>query len=130
MSKRYFIIDKTDRWTTHAEQAHTEGVAHENVDDIPVEPQTVNVENPDGSVNTKQRLRKRNSSIGLESQDVHFKGDRVVITREEVDPSSGDINMYFDRYSDSGRRTGSYVVPWFRVGEDRHAKGTPRRIFT
>ena len=130
MSKRYFVIEKSDRWTTHAAQVHEQGVQHERVGDIPVEEQKVSVVQPDGSVATKSRLRRQDASIGLESQDLHMSGDRVVVTHEEAVPGTGDINMYVDRYSDSGKRIGSYMVPWYKTGDGQHRKGTPRRIFT
>lgn len=130
MSRKYFVIEKTDHWTTHAEQVHKEGIGYERSEDMPIEQQTVNVAQPDGSVVTKSRQRRQDVSMGIESQDAHYMGDRVVITHEEADPKTGDVKMYFDRYSDSGKRTGSYVVPWLKVADGTHRKGTPRRIFT
>jgi hypothetical protein len=127
MSKKTYVIEKSDGWTTHAAQAHEEGVVYDGVDSIPVERQEIQVQQADGSVVTRGRNRKPNATIGLDSQDVHMGGDRVVVMREERQ-ASGDINMVVQRYRDDGRSNGTYIVPWHLTSNGSHRKGTPRRI--
>lgn len=75
----------------------------------------------------------QDAAIGLDTEDVHFAGDRAV-TRAEVPVfeggrPTGDIDQIIDRYSDGGKFLGSYTVRWEKTGEGRHTIARNRRIF-
>jgi hypothetical protein len=127
MARKAFFVSGfkgDDSWVDHALQVKREGVCRDGAEDTPTEAQVTT--NAQG--NRVARVKHKDPAIGLDSEDVHMGGDRCVVTAEIPDPASGDLRQYIERYSDSGRFIGSFVVPWYKVGEGRHQKGTPRRI--
>ena len=123
MSRRYFFFGETQAgvgWEKHAWKVHQEGVNREGAEKTPTE-----VQRAGGG----ERVRHLDAAIGLDSQDCHMGGDRVVTVAEIPDPATGDITQYVERYSDSGRFMGSYAIPWQKWGDGNHVSGKPRRIF-
>lgn len=127
MGKQFFIsgFKGDDKWIDHALQVRADGVNREGAEDCPTEAQvTYNAQG-----NRVARVKHKDPAIGLDSEDVHMSGDRAVVVAEIPDPKTGDINQFVERYSDGGSFLGSYVVPWYKTGEGRHTKGSPRRIY-
>lgn len=127
MGRQFFVsgFKGDDHFVDHALQVRREGVNREGAEACPTEAQvTYNAQG-----NRVARVKHRDPAIGLDSEDVHMSGDRAVVVAEIPDPTTGDICQYVERYSDSGKRIGSYVVPWLKVGEGRHQKGSPKRIY-
>jgi hypothetical protein len=122
VSKKYFFFGETQAgagWEKHAWKVQQEGVNREGAEETPTEVQTAG---------GKSRVRHLDAAIGLDSQDVHYDGDRVVVVSENPD-GRGDIFQHFERYSDSGKFLGSYVGRWEKVAEGRHVLARTRRIF-
>ena len=121
MSKRYFIFgfNRGDNWEEHAWKVHQEGVNREGAEETPTEVQVAG---------SGRRVRHLDAAIGLDSQDCHMSGDKVVTTAE-IPNGKGDIMQYVERYSDSGKFIGSYGIPWLKMADGRHVSGMPKRIF-
>lgn len=124
MGKQFFVQGFNDNFVDHALKVRREGVNREGAEDCPTEAQVT--QNAQG--NRVARVRHKDPAIGLDSEDVHMSGDRAVVVAEIPDPKTGDIHQYCERYSDSGKFIGSYVVPWHKTGDGQHTKGSARRI--
>lgn len=113
-----------DAFVDHADEVRQQGVEREGWDKTGSEAQIVG---------PKRRVRQKDAAIGLDTQDVHMGGDRVV-TRAELPEfkggrPTGNIEQVVDRYSDSGHYIGSYVVRWEKNGEGRHVNAGKRRVW-
>lgn len=128
MARKAFFVSGfrgDDRFVDHALQVKKDGVNRDGADQTPTEAQvTVNAQG-----NRVARVKHRDPAIGLDSEDVHMSGDRAVVVAEIPDPKTGDLTQYVERYSDSGRFIGSYAVPWRKIGDGKHEKGSPKRIY-
>jgi hypothetical protein len=126
MGRKFFVsgFKGDDKFVDHALEVRREGVIREGVDDVPVETQ---------EVMGRRRLRRVDAAIGLDSEDVHMGGDRVVVRAETPEikggKATGDILQVVDRYSDSGAYLGSYQIRWEKVAPGRHVLASKRRIF-
>lgn len=122
--KAFYISGFKDHFVDHALQIQREGVCREGVENTQSTAQVT--KNAQG--NRVGRVIQQDSAIGLDSVDVHMSGDRCVVTAE-IPQSNGDIVQYIERYSDGGKFIGSYEVPWRKIGEGKHEKDKPRRIW-
>jgi len=122
VSKRYFIFgfNRGDNWEEHAWKVHQEGVDREGADQMPSEAQVVG---------KRVRVHTPGAAIGLDTQDVHMGGDRVVVVAENPDRRTGDVDVTVERYSDSGRFLGTYRSTWERDGRGRQILSRTRRVF-
>ena len=127
MSKKYFIFgfNQAGRaWENHAWKVHQEGVNREGAEETPTEAQVVY--NPQGE--RIARVRHQDAAVGLDSQDVHMSGDPCVVVAENPD-GKGNVYQQVERYSQSGKFIGSYVVKWSKTDKDTLTSEKPRRIF-
>jgi len=126
VGRKYFIFgfNRGDNFEEHAWKTRWEGVNREGAEDTPTEEQVVY--NPQGE--RISRIRHKDAAIGLDTQDVHLSGDRVVIT-DEVPDGKGDIVAVGHRYSDSGKFIGSYEFYWEKVAENHQVLARRRRTF-
>jgi hypothetical protein len=125
MGRKFYVsgFKGDDPYVDHAEEVRREGVIRDGWDKTGSEWQATG----------RGRVRQRDAAIGLDTEDVHMGGDRVV-TRAEVPEivggkPSGDIEQVVDRYSDSGAYLGTYLVRWAKAGEGRHVIAGKRRVF-
>ena len=110
-----------DPWVDTEMQMREEGDRHPGSEDIPIEhvpiidPRTG--EQAISPLTGKPRTypRRRNSSLGFDSVDVHYAGDRVVKLKEEVviegGKDTGRRNYIFQRFDNSGKSLGTYSLP-------------------
>jgi hypothetical protein len=126
MGRKFFVsgFKGDDRFVEHALEVREQGVIREGADRTGSDWQ---------QAGAKGRVRQRDAAIGLDTEDVHMGGDRVV-TRAEVPvivagKPTGGVEQVVDRYSDSGAYLGSYAVRWEKTGEGRHVIAGKRRIY-
>lgn len=126
MGRKFFVsgFKGDDKFVDHALEVQEQGVIREGWDQTGSDWQ---------QAGGKGRVRQRDAAIGLDTEDVHMGGDRVV-TRGEVPViqggrATGDIDQIVDRYSDSGDYIGTYAVRWEKTGEGRHTITGKRRVF-
>ena len=126
MSKKYFIFgfNRGDNFEEHAWKTRWEGVNREGAEDTPTEAQVVY--NPQGE--RISRVRHQDAAVGLDSVDVHMSGDPCVVVAENPD-GKGNVYQQVERYSQSGKFIGSYVVKWSKTDKDCLTSEKPRRIF-
>jgi hypothetical protein len=126
VSKKYFIFDwnRGDNWEEHVTQVREGGVIREGTENTIAEAQVV--QNKHGE--RRARVRQRDAAIGLDSEDVHMGGDRVVI-EAELPQSSGDVTVVGHRYSDSGKFLGTYEFGWDKTDSKIHTLARKRRVF-
>lgn len=130
-----------DRWVT--DQLDLKGTdKHPGAMDLPVE--EVPIMNPlTGEqaihpITGKPRSRRvrRDSALGLDADNVVYKGDRVVPIAEEVEiqggKPTGRILYHFNRIADDGRSRGEHTSIWEKTQEGRmtYTGKTKRRYFT
>lgn len=124
MSRKVFFVQGfQDRFVDHALDVKAQGVIREGADQTGSEWQSAG----------RGRVRQRDAAIGLDTEDVHMGGDRVV-TRAETPVitggrATGDIEQVVDRFSDSGKYLGSYAVTWEKTGDGRHVIARNRRVY-
>lgn len=126
MGRKFFIsgFKGGDPYIDHALEVREQGVIRDGWDQTGSDYQ---------SVGGKGRVRQRDAAIGLDTEDVHMGGDRVV-TRAETPEivrgrPTGDIIQVVDRFSDSGKYIGSYEVRWAKTAEGQHTITGHRRVF-
>lgn len=125
MGRKFFIsgFKGGDPWIDHALEVREQGVIREGWD------QTGSEWQEQGG---KGRVRQRDAAVGLDTEDVHMGGDRVV-TRAETPEivrgrPTGDLLQVVDRYSDSGKYMGTFEVRWAKTGAGRHVIAGSRRV--
>jgi hypothetical protein len=123
--KAYYIsgFKGDDRFVDHALEVREQGVIREGADQTGSEWQSAG----------RGRVRQHDAAIGLDTEDVHMGGDRVV-TRAETPEivsgrATGDVLQVVDRYDDSGKFTGSYEVRWTKTARGTHVISGNRRVF-
>jgi hypothetical protein len=81
-------------------------------------------------VGSKSRMRARQSVLGLDSKDFHYKGDPVVILKEEPIEGGEGVRLYFERISSSqDSSAGTYAIEARKSSDGRHVfGGGARRI--
>lgn len=126
MSKKYFIFDwnRGDGWEEHVSRIREGGVIREGVENTTAEAQVVH--NKKGE--RVARVRQADAAIGLDSEDVHMGGDRVVV-EAELPSRGGDVTQVVHRYSDSGKYIGSYEAVWEKTDSKIHTLTRKRRVF-
>lgn len=79
----------------------------------------------------RSRKAVKASVTGFDSTEVHYKGDPVVILKEEPVGNGDDVKVYFERYSQDGRPIGTYASTWRKDGRGKIVSaGGARRIFS
>ncbi len=126
MGRKFFVsgFKGDDKFVDHALEVREQGVIREGSDQTGSDWQ---------QAGSKGRIRQRDAAIGLDTEDVHMSGDRVV-TRAEVPVitggrATGDIEQVVDRFSDSGKYLGTYAVTWEKTGDGRHVIARNRRVY-
>lgn len=126
MSRKAFYISGfkgDDRFVDHALEVREQGVIRDGWDQTGSDYQ---------SSGGKGRVRQRDAAIGLDTEDVHMGGDRVVTRAETPEivrgKPTGDVLQVVDRYSDSGKYIGSYEIRWEKTGEGQHTITGHRRV--
>ena len=126
MGRKFYVsgFKGDDPWVDHALKTRREGVNRDGAEETPVENQVVY--SPGGR--RIVRPQHQDAAVGMDSEDVHMGGDRCVVVAENP-TRGGDLIQTVERYDGSGKFVGSYEVPWHKIGQGRHQKGTPRRIY-
>lgn len=83
----------------------------------------------------RYRTVRKDASLGFDSTEVHYAGDRVVKVAEEVEVQggrqTGRILYRFERIGGDGRSQGTFVQPWEKTSEGRFTQaGKAKRYFT
>lgn len=125
MGRKYFTFDwnRGDNFEEHAWKVQQEGVNREGADRTVSEAQIVG---------DKRRVRQKDAAIGLDTRDVHHRGDKVVISDEVPEikggKRTGDVLSYGHRYSDSGKLLETREYRWIKVGDGKHVLAGSRRV--
>lgn len=138
-----FKTQDKDRWVVDEAEFRAKGdeARHPGVSELKAERRAImDPRTGEQAVNpltgkARWRTTKRDASLGFDSTEVHYAGDRVVKVAEEVEilggKPTGDILYRFERIGDDGRSQGTYVQRWAKDGEGRHVStGKAKRYFT
>ena len=123
-----------DRWVVDELEERERGDRLSELDKIPTQKRPLldsNGEQVVDALGRKRYVYDKPGAFAWRSEDVHYKGDRVVIRGTEVDERSGVTRTYFSRVGADGRaEQGTYVMEEERTGDRRHTIARSRKIFS
>jgi hypothetical protein len=111
MGRKFYVSGYRDGFIDHALEVRRAGVDREGVERTAAEAEVV-----DTIRGPRNRVRQKDSAIGLDTEDVHMGGDPCVTVGEYPEivggRPTGDVLQYVARYDDARNYIGTYEVRW------------------
>lgn len=123
-----------DRWVTDELEERERDTRLSDLEKIPT--RTRPLIGPDGqqvidALGRPRFVKEKPGAFAWRSEDVHYKGDRVVIRHVEHDQKTGKTTTYFSRIGDDGRaERGTYAVEEEQTGERQHTIARSRKFYS
>ena len=135
MGRQFFVSGfRDDRWVTDEIEERSSNRRNQELEKIPTVKRPLL--GPDGrqvvdALGRPRYIYDKPGAFSWRSEDVHYRGDRVVIRGTEVDERAGVTRTYFSRVGNDGRvESGTYELTEERTGERQHTNARVRKIFS
>lgn len=136
MGRAFYVsgFKREDRWVEDELEERASNRRNQELEKIPTVKRPLL--GPDGkqvvdALGRPRYVYDKPGAFSWRSEDVHYKGDRVVIRGTEVDEKTGVTRTYFSRIGADGRpERGTYELTEERTGDRQHTIARSRKIFS